>query len=512
MDKEKLRCGYIGFLYAIREKEDIRVFDSESSLNCVLITFLQKKKRGIQLLPESFIPTNHIEAYPPYSNGFPENVSFNIDKMICILSLLSEIPARHKDLIDEDGFVPIHGATLRNNIKDYRSYLDYLIQTNVILENHYYIVGEKSMSYAWAEQYMNDRFTSITTSENTDFFIDEPCDSLMNAPYLLHWYNSQKLRIDKEGALLYAWRIKQDKIHDRSRWDKNRDTGRLKNPIIQYHAALHNIFSCDALNYRLHIDSNVHRLHSVLTNMQKNFRNFLTYDNQQLVSIDIKNCQPYLACAILNQEFWNPNSINPFTLYKLHPNIIDRLTLPLLTIMMGKFFSAIQQAELEEFIQIVSSGRMYESIMDTVQEQTGNSICRDDAKTAMFSIIFSSNRGNNNSETSWLRRIYKERFKAVFGLFGIIKRDYHNGEEKPHGRLSCLLQSIESEIVLHRCCKRIWEERGTDVPFFTIHDSIVTTVGNEEYVSSIMYDELKKNVGIYPALSFEYWGEPAHEH
>ena len=67
------------------------------------------------------------------------------------------------------------------------------------------------------------------------------------------------------------------------------------------------------------------------------------------------------------------------------------------------------------------------------------------------------------------------------------------------------MQSIESEIVLHRCCHRIWDEGCQDVPVFTIHDSIVTTIENQEFVSRIMKDELYRCIGIYPTLKPEYW-------
>lgn len=41
------------------------------------------------------------------------------------------------------------------------------------------------------------------------------------------------------------------------------------------------------------VDKSVGRFHSNLTNLKKELRNHITYDNQPLVNIDIKNSQPY---------------------------------------------------------------------------------------------------------------------------------------------------------------------------------------------------------------------------
>jgi hypothetical protein bacD2_16835 len=67
------------------------------------------------------------------------------------------------------------------------------------------------------------------------------------------------------------------------------------------------------------------------------------------------------------------------------------------------------------------------------------------------------------------------------------------------------LQSIESEIILHRCCKRIWEEGNPQVPVFTIHDSIATTTEHVEWVKGIMQEELTNAIGVSPSLTIEHW-------
>lgn len=79
--------------------------------------------------------------------------------------------------------------------------------------------------------------------------------------------------------------------------------------------------------------------------------------------------------------------------------------------------------------------------------------------------------------------------------------------DKPHARLPILLQAIESEIILHRCCRRIWEEKEGQVPIFTIHDSIASISEYIPFVRDVIKDELSSCVGVTPNFSIEEWEE-----
>jgi hypothetical protein len=144
--------------------------------------------------------------------------------------------------------------------------------------------------------------------------------------------------------------------------------------------------------------------------------------------------------------------------------------------------------------------------MDWIQEGRNIFIERDDVKTIIFKLFFSSNREDVNADNHWLMVYFRKKFPQVARVLKIIKMQYRGlNEEKQHGRLARLLQSIESEIILHRCCKRIWEEKPWRIPIFTIHDSIATTIEHQDYVKSVMEDELTRCIGISPSLSVESW-------
>jgi len=512
--------------------------NSEYEVNiCLLLQVKGVLKKGF-LLPENFKLNEHINNYPPENHGFNSEIKFHNYKLLYILSLLSSIPALNTNLITEDGFVHINASLLKNNIKDYKQYFDYLINSGVIKSDNYYIVGIKSISYKWTESYENVPFTYHTYSADKissivgdfkndleifqDLTYNESVEEIENEyeqneikdyEYLNHWYKQEKLRIDIEKAKRYALNLKEYKIKRPDLWDIKIKDGKKekKYPPTQYTVALLNIYKIYNHNYNAHIDDNIHRLHSVITNIQKDYRNFITYDEKKLISIDIKNSQPYLTCILFKSEFWNGKSY--LNLNQLPQNIQNLINFPNIPIMMGSFLSTQENGSFNKYIELVGSGKMYEFIIDVVNTTKGETIKREDAKEAMFSTIFSSNRGGNNNTMSWLKNVYKDEFNSVYNLFKLIKKDYKiKDEKKPHAKLACLLQAIESEIILHRCCKRIWEEGNKNVPIFTIHDSIITTKEHEDFVKRIMFEELNKCIGVSPNFNIDNWDESELKH
>lgn len=505
--RSKFKVGGLNKIYSDR---------IENSLAITFFLIVSKEiRRACVILPNTFDLEQHKKQYLPQSYGF-EAKPFKDYKAFYILHLLSTIPSRNSDLITEDGFIPIHTPTLQRHMRDYKLYIDYLVNTGVLACDGQYTPGEKSKGYQWASRYTNSSLTGVICNicnYEKDQSKTAPND-LNNYPYLFHWYSQNKLNIDPQ-AQARAYEIYMSKIHDESHasWDWNYDKSQHKNPQSQYLAAMRNITRIENHEYGPHIDNNIHRLHSVLTNIQKDFRNFITYDGNKLVSVDIKNCQPYLSCLILNPDFWSRDSSLPLSLYKLPQNIQQLFTSSLLQNNIHTFFAQLTSTDTAEYTELVSSGRIYEEIMRIANEQIsddGGQIERKDAKVLMFYLLFSSNRGQHNDpKIRQIKSIFTERYPKIIELFQIIKRNYSDCPmDNPHSRLSRLLQAIESSIILHKCCKRIWDEKNHSVPIFTIHDSIVSTQEYSTYIHLIMQEVLESYIGVRPSLSIETWTIP----
>lgn len=449
-----------------------------------------------------------------------KGIKFDKDRMAYIIGLISSIPASNKDSISEDGYVHIYSKYIQDFFPDYKCYLDYLINTRVVISDGFYIEGKKSIGYKFAPAYENAKLVKYvfnrkfqgkeasslavpaqTYNKDTDRLEDNP---LVNMPYLSFWYNNKKLTINS-GAREYAWQVKEQKFASGySSWDDNHDKWDKKNkryfkkyPKSQYNAAMHNIAAIEIGAYNAKIDSNVHRLHSAITNMQKDFRNFLKYDDKELTAIDISNSQPFLLCILFNPEFWDKDSDTYINIRHLPENIQKMFTPTLLT-EIKRYVASIPAANLQNYIREASAGNLYEFMQRKINNPD---IDRSRVKTMILITFFSDNKYiSQQTEDAALKRKFRELFPEIYDLIAKCKRSRTN-------RFACLLQSVESDIILNRCCKRIWDEGGHKVPVFTIHDSIATTAENVGLVRNIMDEELYKAAGVHPHFKEETWSE-----
>ena len=507
-------CFMVATTTKKRMDKKVVITTKKSDRNTILIT-----------LPVDFDLDNHIAQFPPAQyEGFFElgsviysrwQLKFSKDKIYFFLGLLSSIPARNSDIVKEDGFVPINQKPIRDGIRDINYYADYLKNTGVIECDDDRVVGSKSYGYKWGKKYSSSLFSTrrieciyadFDTLKNTKYINTLYNSQYTEFPYLFHWYQQKKLMIDT-AANSYAFQICQAKMNDPTKegWDLNNKEEK-KHPASQYHSALLNIYKIQDLCYEAHIDDNVHRLHSALTGLGTKYRQYVNYNDKKLVGIDITNSQPYIISLILNREFWSENSSLPLNITHLPNKIRLALMEGDLPVRIKKFFNSVEDNTFTEYKALVSSGKFYENVVE-IATGLGKTITRDEAKILMFYTMYSSNYQPKDPFLKQMRGIFKDMFPKVAELFQIIKRNFDKknfiGEDanKQHNRLARLLQSIESNIVLHKCCKRIWEEGNQQVPVFTIHDNIVTTEGNKDLVRTIMYEELERYIGLAPPLS-----------
>lgn len=476
---------------------------------------LPKKYTGsFALIPANLDLDRHLERFPVTDYFFIEDESghvksvnrngtlgycFDKERLIHIVGLISSISARNRDLVTEDGFVPINSSVLRNYFKDYRSYLDYLLQTGVLITDGITVPEEKSYGYKFSPEYEGQPMVKYTYlaardvqpepimeerfNRHTGKFEHNP---LLDYPYLSHWYEQMKLGINP-AAEDFAW-------HRRTiayRGSSNKD------PQAQYQSALCNIIALENKEYKAQIDSNVHRLHSAITNMQKDYRNFLKYDGQELTAIDISNSQPFLLCILFNPDFWDRDSDAYINIGHL-PENIQKLFRPSLVSEIKKHIASTSVTEFQDYIREASAGNLYEFMQSEINNPE---IDRSRVKTMILITFFSDNRYiSQKTEDAALKRRFRALFPKIYELIALCKRSRKN-------RFACLLQSVESEIILHRCCKRIWDEGGHKIPVFTIHDSIATTAENVKFVRNIMDEELTRAAGVHPSFKTELWSE-----
>lgn len=469
----------------------------------------------VQFIPNGLNIARFVKENPPVNiKGFKE------DKMAHILHLIYTIPANNKDLNCIDGFVPLYSKLLKKRVHNYRDYLDYLCEHKILETDNTYAINWKSKGYRFGEQYQ----VGVNTYKISDTLLlrrikrarRDKFKTTEGYEYLTKWFND-KLQIDYKAAIEFAneeYRLKKAFPELRDFDVKN---SKYKDPYTQYSSNIHNIERIKIQDFYMSVDGNVHRFHSNLTCKKSIYRNLLTYDGQNLVSIDIKNSQPYLSLILLSKNFWFSKKFDAviskyfkiydnfdtttFNLYNINRNLYNYMFQTRTDI--NSYIMCLKRVKMPinkdvaKFESFVTKGKFYEELAEAIKEETGEEIVdRKKLKAVVFLVLFTDNRflGQEKAEP---KRIFKKLFPNMYELFATTKK-------KDSTLLPRILQSVESHLMLNIIAKRISRERP-DVPIFTIHDSIATTVGNEAYVQKVMRDELTKHIGHPPSLSVEYW-------
>lgn len=463
----------------------------------------------------SCIDFDFIESqYPPNFKPYKR------DKLAYLLHKISSMGSSNKSNFSSDGFVCLYSPALQNIISNYPQYLDYASSAGLIEKNNSYLVGKFSKSYRLTientievSNYIPTDFTLIAALKK---YRNINKKTIVNHNHLNKWFNG-KLVIDSDLVTAFLeeeWLLKNG---NEALWDFDNAKKVFKSP---YQQLVFSKISAEQLasgDYNLKRDDNGYRYHSNLTNMRGLIRNAVTYDGQKLVAVDIKNSQPYFSFLLLEKKFWSqiwtffnkepkksvkddPKLISTlFNRIKLNKNK-DRITKASI-IMLGDMMLALMDKGLEEDVKnykdLVVTGQLYEYLEEHFKRELDlPTIDRDTAKVALLQAFFSDNRFIGTDEAA-PKRCFSQLFPSVYKVFSTVKR-------KNKRTLALLLQNIESYFIVDVISRRIGTEYP-DLPIFTIHDSIVTTVGNEALVSRIISEELEKGIGVAPTLKFEYW-------
>lgn len=457
--------------------------------------------------------------------------AFHIDNLKYILHLISYIPSKKKDYDYglNNGYVPINKQKIqKSGIYHYRKYLDYLIRCGVIYEDAQYIKDAKSRGICFPLEYQyckvkKDKITKkniikavINNSIAVNNLIVEE-----KLPYLAKWWNEHGLEIAYEPALKFLegrfensrkklmvkFNLENEQqlieLLEREKL-KKRNRIKLKNPYEQYNSALQVVERLHEKSYLMKIDTTSGRLHTLLTQLPKDLRQFATFRGQKLISIDLRNSQPLLAVTLLNKDLIlsNPILINTIIRYNPTYQIKSPSTMLVLPI-----YNRQNKPDVLNYIKIVSEGQYYEEFGKILKDKglipEDVEDVRKFAKIATYASFFSSNLHAGFIEAT---QHFKKTFPNVYFIFSRIKYNPKGVKvkEKVHRALSVTLQAFEAELFLYKIAKRI-SEVNPDIPIFTIHDSVVTTMEYRQIVEDIVKFEVYLAIEISPVLNIEKW-------
>ena len=433
---------------------------------------------------------------------------YRLDFFLYLVNLTIQIPAINSELCRPDGFVPFNAKKLQPFDHDnYHKYLKYLVEQNVfeVLNNGQYIPDEKSRCYRLAEKYLSDKLETI---DITDVSIlkhlhKKPKDDFKakcKYHYLHKWFNDG-IQVDFNGAMNH--------INNELQLAKNED---------YYHAyciAYSKMLKIHWLNEKrfwFSIDKFGKRLHTNFTNLNKDLKPFISYKGNPLVSEDVKTSQPFLSLKDVKKSILPQFPLSTPYIPTSNTFFLSN------TIMLENTSQNNGYQSIMQYMEIVKSGKLYEYLEDYFRANLGDRYFTDDyfdydtdgwveceptprnrMKKAMFQIFFSKNDTHTQAKT-----LFTDLFPGVMKIFEEIKGNRHISLDRRHKELAKRLQRLESHIMLDLVAKEISRQRPS-LPIFTIHDSIVTTVGNEGFVKEIMEKIIMQEIGFVPKLEPEYW-------
>lgn len=223
-----------------------------------------------------------------------------------------------------------------------------------------------------------------------------------------------------------------------------------------YNANLYSIYAYDDEWYRFSVDTTGNRVHTNLSNLSTEFRQFLSVDDEPLGQVDISNSQPMF-----------------FYLY------IKNLT-------------SIPQIEKDNYREIVESGKFYEYFMGKLNISSDK---RQIVKKRILAAVFFDRYRRNESRYV---KVFKQDFPNIAAYITKLRK-------RDHRTLAKILQRTESKFVIESVVAKFIQYFGEANEFIaTIHDSIVVKTHMLDAAKEIMGNCFLKE-GINPKLKMDFF-------
>lgn len=239
------------------------------------------------------------------------------------------------------------------------------------------------------------------------------------------------------------------------------------------------------------------RVHTNITNLKKTLRKCLSVDGSRLVNCDVANSQPLFLGMILVKALEDKPEANQRERRqsKRHEERQTRgrregrrgegtLCGALLARRLCGALSGSSH-ELRQFLTICERGAFYRHVLSHLEADLEYDVLKKRVLAALYDQPWHRNR---------VQDALRQAFPGVMAALTEIKRDDYR-------RAAHLAQRIESDFIIGRCVGRLAREQP-DLFATSLHDSVMTTAGDEGMVRQIMFDEFEK-VGISPTIHVE---------
>lgn len=489
-----------------------------------------------RLLPPNFDLAAHLAAHPP--NFRP----FHPDYLVQVLHLVGERLADRKLAATAEappdraptaagkqrrrGFASLNASRLQKFLRNYRAYLDYLVATHVLEEDPRYSNGRYCRAFRFAAPYRRPApgggpgqlvtVSKLWLLRALQVQRQQPgtvtAEKSAQHAGLLGWLDPRTtpLRIDAAAARAAAEAL----YHQRQQTPEPKLTRRgvayqrprYKDAALQYRQDLLYVGRLEERDLRPGFDRQG-RLYTALAGMSKRMRQYVSAENYgQLVSLDIRNSQPFICNLLLQSAFLLPPEAVPperltlvshggeasRQLLQHDPGLVERL----------RRLLANAPPDVAEFGAWTSGGQFYERLQAALAAAEPERVqprSREALKGLLLGILYGRldhqlPAGLVREDTA--RRAARQVFATALPTVSAVLDEY---KRHRHELLPLLLQTLEAELVLGVVAQRI-SLLHSNIPLFSIHDALVTPSEHADQIEALMRQELKRAVGYEPQI------------
>lgn len=332
--------------------------------------------------------------------------------------------------------------------------------------------------------------------------------------FLLDKYESD-ITID-DDAFDYVIKLKSVLLERVAKYDGDKDemTKRVNYTIKEMNSKIRAI---QKKNFRPSVSKSNHRLNSVVTTLYRELRYYLRINGNKLVEVDLKSSQPYVLGSILTNSFFSGDSNIDFSLIRIYPQLYNQLNYIVsksttdITSLIGNslynnkkgFPKYFMSGGLDNCLEIQS----YRSLpfKEGFYPHLNNTFLNGDFETqkvkdnVMLLLNLQNLRTRNHISLI-------QNFKSYFPNINLFIESLNNFK-KLKSTIAILMQRSESYLFLRIGCKAV-NERLPDVPYLTIHDSILIEEQFCEVLTPILKESLNSVTGIEPGVSVKVIQDP----
>lgn len=438
--------------------------------------------------------------------------------------------------IEEDfksgtNYVPLQFSLLKQVLGDETTVvIDTLISKGVIQRDGKYSAGKFSYGYKIHPKFRAKGTLNYQTlapgkietrwSKQRMKFYKEQQELLYKKGYIVKWLLDGKLTLLNTYAHEYMSILKSSVFNYFSAYCKELGGKKINSMIDQA-----NFWDNGKSDYEIKIidlpkiSNKGHRLYSYVTSLYSPLRNLLLYDNRPLSYLDISNSQPFHMLVLFQSSFWEePKSKNTLCLKNLNKDLyeymmtrkrteVERTIMNLKRIEINnpdrfkrsKNALLRKNASKESFAYQVGNGNLYKFIQRKFSSKffkhgVDQYVNIKSSKTSFIEMLYADTQISSTSHSKQFAH-FKQLFPYEADIIELLKSRYYKD-------FSILLQEIESELMLNRVCKWVYD-KNPNIPMYTIHDGIVTPRHHIIDIEQAVKTVYEAVVGVAPDYKIE---------